>query len=825
MTTPKLVLLATACLLSPVFVTAWIASVYPHKLIHHQKTGARASIRDENKQTDDGPYYDGEVVGSTGKIGSYILHSLNSKVSLIQNLLYDQYQYRRAFATPRGVSPGCMSKIDTPIYACIPSSSIKDVWFATEPHRREDLVFLCNCVPSRHLSFLANDNATVAVLHFGVSRENSVPKASCAPTSPPTVIYGKHADTLAKLLENDDIPVVIAKSPHELQAAAVKKLVWSSLMWLLCHDVGSDEMPLTVKDVHAKCSNKLQKLIAELISMLEVLCNEEWNTSFHGDSFISLGSTKEIMAYLEMYSMSIEGGNIIPSRDLALKEIHERNGLIISLMNEDQTSHSYHLELIQRVAGVNIATALMKSKQRSDPLRILDGEVYESKRVKCFASNLSFMIRGQTSYLSDERKSDTSATSVVVIGAGMFGSSLAYHLSLRGLNVTVMDIKSNILPKDPSDDIDPGVATSSSFAWLNANDKAPLSYMQLNLLGMETWRRHNLLRQCPNWSGALIRKAKGSITDTESPHYVCIGPLSSEEMVALEPGIKWNCQQIEQNNDEEELHFYPQEGHVNPVEAVKILRLAAKSNGVSFKECVHVDRLVRDNNGRVIGIKYFDSGIEEDKLFEAEMVVVAAGSNTSMPLLTDVHVPLKYEPGVLACTKSSKKATDDSNVLKRIFVDTISQSHILRRSDGTLVVGGGQLIVGGETKNGSTNNSEFQLHKKGGENDDVGNTMLENAVKSIQPLELLSMKHNEKIVRMTQANRPMPLDGLPVIGFVDSSPGLYVAVTHSGITLGPLLGDLAAGEISTALLNHKIDGKGPMQFEILDNYRPSRFEK
>ena len=43
--------------------------------------------------------------------------------------------------------------------------------------------------------------------------------------------------------------------------------------------------------------------------------------------------------------------------------------------------------------------------------------------------------------------------------------------------------------------------------------------------------------------------------------------------------------------------------------------------------------------------------------------------------------------------------------------------------------------------------------------------------------------------------RPMPADRLPIVGAVPERPGLYVLVSHSGITLGPLWGRVAAGEI------------------------------
>ena len=60
--------------------------------------------------------------------------------------------------------------------------------------------------------------------------------------------------------------------------------------------------------------------------------------------------------------------------------------------------------------------------------------------------------------------------------------------------------------------------------------------------------------------------------------------------------------------------------------------------------------------------------------------------------------------------------------------------------------------------------------------------------------------------------RVMPADGYPSIGAVPEIPGYYEAVTHSGITLGPLIGRLLAEWI----LTHRID-------PLLEPYSPDRF--
>ena len=68
----------------------------------------------------------------------------------------------------------------------------------------------------------------------------------------------------------------------------------------------------------------------------------------------------------------------------------------------------------------------------------------------------------------------------------------------------------------------------------------------------------------------------------------------------------------------------------------------------------------------------------------------------------------------------------------------------------------------------------------------------------------------------------MPLDGYPVLGFPaqgspasgsgEAAPNVYIALTHSGVTLAPLIGEVAAIEI--------VDG---VRVEGLAPYRPERF--
>ena len=66
---------------------------------------------------------------------------------------------------------------------------------------------------------------------------------------------------------------------------------------------------------------------------------------------------------------------------------------------------------------------------------------------------------------------------------------------------------------------------------------------------------------------------------------------------------------------------------------------------------------------------------------------------------------------------------------------------------------------------------------------------------------------------MTLGLRPLPKDGQPIIGFPRRRRDIYLTVMHSGITLGPLVGRLAASEI--------LDG---VQVDPLAPHRLERFQ-
>ena len=64
--------------------------------------------------------------------------------------------------------------------------------------------------------------------------------------------------------------------------------------------------------------------------------------------------------------------------------------------------------------------------------------------------------------------------------------------------------------------------------------------------------------------------------------------------------------------------------------------------------------------------------------------------------------------------------------------------------------------------------------------------------------------------------RPLPLDGHPVIGPSPAAPNSYIAIMHSGVSLGPIVGDPIVGAM---LSDELINGASPTE---LPPYRATR---
>src|SRR5690348_15850125 len=121
---------------------------------------------------------------------------------------------------------------------------------------------------------------------------------------------------------------------------------------------------------------------------------------------------------------------------------------------------------------------------------------------------------------------------IIVVGAGIIGASVAWHLVRAGASVTVIEAGT------PG-----GVATANSWAWINASHGNPERYVRLRMRAMAEWRR--LEGEVPGlqvvWSGGLMWDMPPAALEAYRVEHAGWGygirRVEREEILRLEPEL------------------------------------------------------------------------------------------------------------------------------------------------------------------------------------------------------------------------------------------------------------------------------------------------
>jgi glycine/D-amino acid oxidase-like deaminating enzyme len=355
---------------------------------------------------------------------------------------------------------------------------------------------------------------------------------------------------------------------------------------------------------------------------------------------------------------------------------------------------------------------------------------------------------------------------IVIAGAGIIGAALAYHLAKRGAQVTILEAQQLAAG-----------ATGKSFGWINATfSKRPRSYFDFSMLGIAGW--HRLEKEL---NGALRVQWGGSVA------WFPPGPEAEQLRQDVQHHREWGypVRLLDEAQVRELLpHVSPgpiraachsePEGAVDPIVAVNVLLDKAREYGAELQVMCEVTGFDFATD-RVLAVHTSQGSIP------AGTVVLACGVNSPyLARIAGVNVPLKDAPGILL------HLTPQRPLINRIV--QAPGLHFRQELDGRIVVGG-QVVAGAGTAETPIVEEQDIFEKFN---------------------EFLDFKGG--IERTTMGYRVMPADEYPIVGFADPCPNLYVTATHSGVTLAPVIGELATVEI--------LDGIAQQQFAP---YRLSRF--
>jgi glycine/D-amino acid oxidase-like deaminating enzyme len=344
---------------------------------------------------------------------------------------------------------------------------------------------------------------------------------------------------------------------------------------------------------------------------------------------------------------------------------------------------------------------------------------------------------------------------MAIVGLGIVGASAAYAAAQAGARVVALDA---------------GVAgegtSGTSFAWLNAVRKEPDVYHRLNADGMAA---HAALARefgadAGHHAGGSLEWAEDEDQARELRERVDrlarrgypAEWIARERGAALEPALVIA-------DHVREVAFYAADGWLDAPRLIRALLGASARRGAEIRERTPV-RALRARGRRVERLM-LDGGE-----VGADAVLVCVGPATEAfvaPL--GVRIPVGRVPGLLARTSAPAEA------LRRV----VHAPGVHLRPDPS-----GGLLLGADDLDAPAAHAGSPAAL-----DELAARLLERAARVMPAARAV------RVVDRRVGVRPMPADRHTIAGRIPGFDNAWVIATHSGVTLGPLLGRLIAAEM------------------------------
>ena len=355
---------------------------------------------------------------------------------------------------------------------------------------------------------------------------------------------------------------------------------------------------------------------------------------------------------------------------------------------------------------------------------------------------------------------------VVIIGAGVIGAGLAYRLTQAGARVTVVEAGGG-----PAT-----MASGHSFGWINASYYLSPAHHHLRVAGMAAHHRlaRDLAADLWEWQGCLwvedapaLEQMAAELADFG----YAFQDLAQSRVAALVPALA---------TPPPRALYFAQEGAVDPAALTRALLAKAEAAGAKVVLNAQVSELLQRGDA-VCGVRLGQGHIEADQ------VIVAAGTGAAA-LLAGVGftLPMLQRPGVILATQS-----------------------LQHRLAPILALHGQELR--------QDRQGRFWLPVAAHHQSDAAEMLPADPKASVDAAlaALNALFQGPPVLRADHwgaAFRPVPGDGLPAVGPVGK--GLWLAVLHSGVTLGPLVAELLAAEVLGAPATPQLAPFRPARFSL-----------
>jgi len=391
------------------------------------------------------------------------------------------------------------------------------------------------------------------------------------------------------------------------------------------------------------------------------------------------------------------------------------------------------------------------------------------------------MVAASAGLFVPARRSWAGAPRIGIVGAGIVGAAVADRLTRRGAEVLVFE------KNEPASG-----ATGRSFAWLNAHfSKKPHHYHLLNRLGLAAWRELDAELGSElglRWGGTLEWAAsepagtelRAGVRELQGWGYA-LRAVGAPELLNLAPGIV--------PGPVAAACFADAEGAVDAALATRALLRRAQSAGARVHTRCEV-RALEIRDGRLRAAETTAGR------FELDRIVIAGGVGTpALAAQAGLTLQLKPAPGLVLRCEPLPLRIDPVVVGPGV--------HVRQALDG-------RILVGEDPGPPSEpDHTEFLAGRAEFPEPEIAERHAQRVLAAAA--RFLPGLASARVEKLHLCLRPMPQDGYPAVGPAQACPDVYAAVTHSGVTLGPLLGRLIAQEL--------LDG---VSTDLLEPYRPWR---